>query len=369
MHSILLFLAKSRARLNNNVRYNLILSIVKSCLILTILFGLHIGFMLYYEGLSLADATWLTFTTATTVGYGDFSAATTQGRLATILLIYLGGIFILAKVVGDYFDYRLVVRDKKIKGLWSWKMNDHIVILNTPTYSGERYLQRLIKQFRTSAHYADTPIYLLTRQFQNGLPNFITQFDNVVHYNGNSSNPHDLETVCVAKARGIIILTKDENDENSDGRTFDILHRLKDLNVNASILAECVEDSNRKRLERAGANVVIRPIRAYPEMIVRAFDAPGSERIIENMFNSEGDEYRRYDVEVNNITWRDTVTRLITHDAGIAVAYIDKDTKEMVYNPPANTMPHIEALITISKGDCTFSSKDVKTLLELKNNE
>lgn len=318
---------------------------------------------MHYEGLSLGDATWLTFTTATTVGYGDISAASTQGRLATIFLIYLGGIFILAKVVGDYFDYRLGVRDKKTKGYWRWNMNDHIVILNTPSHSGERYLQRLIKQFRASIHYKNTPIYILSRQFPNGLPDFITQLNDVVHYNGNPGNPEDLEAVCVNKARDVIVLAKDENDESSDGRTFDILHRLNDLNVNASVLAECVEDNNRKRLEDAGANIVIRPIRAYPEMIVRAFDAPGSERIIENMFNSEDDEYRRYDVEISDMAWCDVVTRLITHDVGIAVAYIERDTNEMVYNPPANAMPHIRALITISKDNNTHSNDDVKALV------
>jgi voltage-gated potassium channel len=363
MHSILRFFAKRRGQLIRGVQSHLIDSIIKSVALLTIIFVLHIGLMMHYEGLSLGDATWLTFTTATTVGYGDISATTTQGRLATILLIYLGGIFILAKVVADYFDYRLEAREKKTKGYWRWNMNDHIVILNIPSHSGERYLQRLIKQFRASNHYADMPIYILTRQFPNGLPDYITQLNDVVHYHGDPSNPPDLATVCVDKAREIIVLSKDENDESSDGRIFDILHRLKELNVKASILAECVEDSNRKRLEDAGANIVIRPIRAYPEMIVRAFDAPGSERIIENMFNSEDDEYRRYDVEINNLTWCDVVTRLITHNVGIAVAYIDRDTNEMVYNPSATTKPCIQALITISKENNTHSNDEVKTLV------
>ncbi|HEB56726.1 MAG TPA: hypothetical protein ENI98_10595 [Gammaproteobacteria bacterium] len=363
MHFILRYLLRKRGHLKYKAQHNLVHSIIKSSLLLAVIFALHIALMVHYEGLSLGDATWLTFTTATTVGYGDLSASTTQGRIATILLLYLAGIFILAKVAGDYFDYRLEVRDKKNKGQWSWRMNDHIVILNTPSYSGERYLQRLIQQFRASSYYADVPIYLLTRQFPSGLPSFIAEFNKVMYYNGNPGNPQDLKAVYVDKARDIIVLTKDENDESSDGRTFDILHRLKDLRVKASVLAECVEDINRKRLEEAGANIVLRPIRAYPEMIVRAFDAPGSERIIENMFNSENDEYRRYNVEISNMPWSEIVTRLITQDTGIAVAYIDRHSNEMVYNPPANASPDIQALITISKDNNMHSNDDVKALL------
>ena len=363
MSPILQYIIKRRGRLKHLSNQNLAHTIITSTLLLSVLFGLHIGFMMHYEGLSFGDAIWLTLTTATTVGYGDMSAATTEGRFATVLLIYLGGIFVLARVVGDYFDYRLSVREKKIKGQWRWDMSDHIVILNTPSHSGERYLQRLIKQFRASIHYKDTPIYLLTRHFPNGLPTFITELDNVVHYNGNPGNPEDLAAVCVDQASDVIVLSKDEHDESSDGRTFDILHRLKELKIDANILAECVIDSNRKRLQDAGAHVLIRPIRAYPEMIVRAFDAPGSEQIIENMFNSDDDEYRRYDVEITNVSWCDLVTRLVTNNAGIAVAYIDKHTNEMVYNPAANSIPDIQALITICKDDNIFSNEDVRALV------
>jgi len=363
MYFILSYFAKIRHRVGRRIQHDLVHSIINSSLLLSFVFALHIGLMMLYEGLSLGDAAWLTVTTASTVGYGDMSANTTEGRFATFFLIYMGGIFILAKVVGDYFDYRLIVRNKKTKGHWSWSMQNHIVILNSPTHSGERYLERLIKQFRVSAHYNDTVIYLLTRQFPQGLPEFITQLDNVVHYSGDPSNPQDLAAVCVAEATDIIVLAKDEHDESSDGRTFDILHRLKDLNVNATVLAECVDDTNRQRLEDAGANIVIRPIRAYPEMIVRAFDAPGSERIIENMFNSEDDEYRRYDVDIIDMSWCDIVTRLISQDVGIAVAYIDRHSNEMVYNPPAHSKPDIQALITISKDRNMHSNDDVKALV------
>lgn len=363
MHLILRYILRKRGQLQHSIHNNLTHSILLTSVLLIFVFSLHIALMMVYEGLSVGDATWLTLTTATTVGYGDISATTTQGRLATVLLIYLGGIFILAKVVGDYFDYRLSVRERRNKGQWSWKMKNHIVILNSPSHSGDRYLQRLIKQFRCSDRYADTSIYLLTPQYPQGLPDFITRLTNVVYNHGDPSNPEDLNSVCIEHACDIIVLAKDENDEGSDGRTFDILHRLKDLHVTSNILAECVEDSNRKRLAAAGANILIRPIRAYPEMIVRAFDVPGSEGIIENMFNSDNDTYKRFDVDISNLPWHEVVTRLVKNDMGIAVAYIEKNSKQMVYNPAAHEKPDICALITICKNNKTHNNDDVKKLV------
>lgn len=367
MHSLLYFFTKKRKTLKQSAHYNLVHTIISSCFTLSILFAVHIVCMMHYEGLTLGNSIWLTFTTATTVGYGDISAATTEGRLATILLLYLGGIFILAKVAGDYFDYRLEIRDKKRKGLWSWNMKDHIVILNTPSHAGERYLERLIQQFRLSKQYTQTPIFLLTHHFPQGIPDFISKLGGVTHYHGNASTPKDLTEACVDKASEIIILATDEDDENSDGRTFDILHRLNDLNVNTNILAECVEDRNRERLQNAGASRVIRPIRAYPEMIVRAFVTPGSEQIIENMFNSHGDEYRHYDVEINHLAWSEVVTRLITNNIGIAVAYIDRETQQLVYNPAADSIPNVKALITISKDNNQYTNDDIKALVSLES--
>ncbi|VAW51851.1 hypothetical protein MNBD_GAMMA06-2060 [hydrothermal vent metagenome] len=353
---------RKRVRLKFTPTGNIAKSISQSAFLLLILLSLHTGFMMKLESLSFGDSLWLTLTTATTVGYGDISASTTWGRIATIVLIYIGGIYVFSKVIGDYFDYRVDVRDKKTKGHWKWKMNNHIVILNTPTNSGERYLQRLIKQFRRSSHYEDTPIYILTRDFPNGLPNCLIDLQNVVHYTGDPSDPKLLAVVGAHNACDIIVLSGNEHDEAADGHTFDILHRLKELNTHANVLAECVVDSNRERLQKAGANIVIRPIRAYPEMIVRAFATPGSELIIENMFNSDDDEYRRYDVEIKNTAWSEVVTRLISNDAGIAVAYIDLNTQKMVYNPAANSVPDICALITICKEDNAFSHHDVKAL-------
>ncbi len=363
MHNILSVLIKLKLRLKQSVHYQLAYNIFRFSLILTLLFLLHIAAMMHYEKMGLGDAVWLTFTTATTVGYGDLSASTTAGRVATIVLLYLGGIFILAKVVGDYFDYRMEIRDKKLKGQWSWKMKNHIVILNTPSHAGGRYLERLIHQFRLSDQFADTSIYLLTRQFPQGLPGFITDLGEVVHYHGYAGHPQDLRKVAIDSARIIIVLARDEGDDTSDGRTFDILHRLKAFQCKARILAECVDDDNRARLQQAGADVVIRPMRAYPEMIVRAFVTPGSEAIIENMFNCAGDEYRRYDVEFSHLKWCEVVTRLITRNMGIAVAYIDRNTQQVVYNPSADSVPDCQALITICKDYSAHSHADIQAML------
>jgi len=60
----------------------------------------------------------LTMTTMTTVGYGDYTAQTYPGRLATMLLVFLGGIWVAFQTAATYFDYRAERRERMRLGRW-----------------------------------------------------------------------------------------------------------------------------------------------------------------------------------------------------------------------------------------------------------
>ena len=61
------------------------------------------------------------------------------------------------------------------------------------------------------------------------------------------------------------------------------------------------------------------------------------------------------------------VTRLIKRNMGIAVAYIDRNSQQLVYNPAADTVPDLQALITISKEDSPHTHQDIRALLKEEN--
>lgn len=53
----------------------------------------------YAEGLSFWDSLWLVFVTATSTGYGDFSAKTELGRVISVLLMHATLFFIIPCIV------------------------------------------------------------------------------------------------------------------------------------------------------------------------------------------------------------------------------------------------------------------------------
>ena len=77
----------------------------------------HTFTMVLLEELSFGDALWLSFTTINTTGYGDVSSSTLLGRTATVILMYVVGITLMAQVVSEFIEYKIEKKDQKIRGL------------------------------------------------------------------------------------------------------------------------------------------------------------------------------------------------------------------------------------------------------------
>lgn len=315
-------------------------------LILLSLISINSASMVYFEAMSWGNAFWLSATSITTVGYGDLSATTPEARWVTVIVIYAVGVSLLAQLASEYIEYRINLRELKTCGLWRWKtMHDHIVVLNVPNRHSDEYLKNLFAQIRNTPELENTPIQVLTPNYSTGLPSSISNYD-VVHYDGITSDDENLRAVNIDKARVVLLLAEDHADQLSDSLVFDTLHRIKSIGTNAAIIAESVSDNNREHLHSAGANSVIRPIRAYPELLVRAIVAPGTESILENLFTYDGDRMERYDLEFNNRNWGELICEFVNNNSGIPLAYID-NSGELKQNPLPETIVSGRGLILL----------------------
>jgi voltage-gated potassium channel len=125
-----------------------------------------------------------------------------------------------------------------------------------------------------------------------------------------------------------------------------------------------VDDDNRERLYKIGARVVLRPIRSYPEIVVRAMVAPGSEAIIEDFFTHDGDHPQRYAVDLEGVLWYQVVSALAQADFGTAMGYIDPATEHVVPNPAAATRVNSRALIVLVRESAEPSGEQIRECLQ-----
>lgn len=331
---------------------------------LLLLFVLHALAMMTFEGLGVSDALWLTLTTVTTVGYGDLSAATPMGRIATTVLLYVAGITMMAQLASDYIDYRLKRKEDMISGRWRWHMQDHVLIINSPSRNPGVYFNRLLAQLRATRDFIDVPVQILTDAFPEGLPVSLRE-QGVVHHHGESTESQALQAVTPKHARAIIVLAHDEDSRISDSVMLDVLMQLKSLCGESQpyTVAECVETSNRSRAESLGASTTIRPIRAYPEMLVRSLVARGSEKVLENLFTFDDDHHMRYPVNLKDAHWADVACRLLAGGMGTLMAYVTGD-EEVVCHPAHDHRFDARALIVMVREESIPDADDIARCIE-----
>ncbi|NQX79378.1 MAG: potassium channel protein [Hyphomicrobiaceae bacterium] len=318
--------------------------------------------MVHFETLSINDSIWLTMTSATTVGYGDFAAKTTWGRISTIILLYVGGIAILAQAAASYFEHRQEVKDRMLRGDWSWVMREHIVFLNCPKEIDEEYFYQAVKGLRRSAsELASLPIIIVSEAFNYGISNRLRELD-VVYVNKPYFNDEVLKSCSICQAHTIVILSKDQLDPTSDSINFELVHRLREIEVKGRIIVESVRDKNRARLKKAGANNVLRPIRAYPEMLIRAIIAPGSEQIIETLFNSYGEECIRYEVVITR-SWLDIIHKFAANDLGIPIAF-ENGEGDVISVPSSSEVVTAIAIYAIVNEGRSRTNKEIEVILK-----
>ena len=109
-------------------------------------------------------------------------------------------------------------------------------------------------------------------------------------------------------------------------------------------------------------DVVVRPMRGYPEIIVRALAAPGAEARLEDLFTSRGDECWRYDVTVSGWKWGDLVSTLVMRDIGVPIAYRAPD-EEVVVNPRPKTVVEADKLFVLVREGNARPDDEIARLL------
>jgi len=321
-----------RSRVKRLTVQGLYKDFARTCVWFLAVVVLHTFAMQKFEGMSLNDALWLTFTTMTTVGYGDLSAASDFGRVATVVLAYFIGIGLMAKLLGDFVSLRVEVRSAFIRGVRHRKWEGHLVILGTVKTDDVAYLKKLIDEICNDPSFADKPRVLVSHAYPDGL-------DEGLRARGLelvSKDPTTLEALRIARvdeAHAVLVLAPDAFEPASDGQVDLILKKLQEINLKGHVIAEAVAEDNRAVLRKQGERInqpvsIVRPLRVIPEVTAAAIITPGIEVLIDEMADQKGAHVIRANVNCTMV-WEDIRSRLRTAGIGNPIAYVDATKTHM----------------------------------------
>lgn len=261
------------------------------------------------------DSIWLTWATLTTTGYGDMSSATVIGRIATMLFGTLG-IIQFAGIAGNYMDYRSYQRELQNTHRWEWRdMTNHILVVGLPVQGTARYMENFVKEIRGHAEFDACEILFLASNLpaREALPNCVKDDANqVAFYTGSGSEDEDLIAARVHEAKHIFVLCPDPHLPQADDITAAIVYRITStLGVNAPVVAEAAHDRKMPFIMDNGATGTTRATNDYPGVIVTEMLAPGSFRIVGDIFQAGGNELNDYPVQLENAPWQDVACKAI----------------------------------------------------------
>lgn len=215
--------------------------------------------------------TYFYITTATTIGYGDFSPSTELGRWFTALWLMPGGVCIFAALIGKATQS---IAERWKRGMLGkdqfYELADHTLIIG---WHGE-LTERMINLLQEDESTKDRPIILCANQeIENPLPKR-------VHFVRGESFTHAelLNRAGVKGADRILIYA--HNDEQALATAMAVLS----LNPTGHIVVHFQEEGNARILRHYAPHVEI-TCSLSMELMVRAAQDPGSSWITQELLS------------------------------------------------------------------------------------
>jgi voltage-gated potassium channel len=279
---------------------------------------------------NLSDALWWSLTTLSTVGYGDISPTTAGGRLVGMVTMVLG-VGLLGGLAATMATILLDARDLGRKGLRSYKMQDHLLILGWSS----RASAALDDFFHDPRYFSMKAVVVAD------LERTPSEDPRVLFVRGNPGRREVLERASASRAALAMVFPVSASDPRSDFQTALTVLTLRKINPGVRIAAELVSSENHDYLTEVGCDAVI-DVSAFGSMLlVRCLQDLGTLEVVEDLLtNKGGSELYRVPVPKKFLgkTFLEYAHRML--DENCSVIGLDRnDSREL--NPDGST-PLIE---------------------------
>lgn len=304
-------------------------------LVATIFLAGTVGFH-YFEGWTIVDSFYVTVTTLSTVGYGDFVPRTFQGKLFTISIIILGvgailySFGLVSEMVIEGRLRRLLGRGKMERMIN--KLHNHYIICGCGRI-GFLICRELAAE--------KVPYVVIDNN-----PEVIQKMEDegFVYCKGDATQDKTLIEAGIKRAKGVICVLP------SDAENLYIILTAKELNRDVYILSRSEEEKSEHRLLRAGADRVMSPYTLGGVRMAMAILRPAMLDFIEITTSRQSLELRMEELSMSegcSYIGQTLETSGIRKAFGLIIIAVKKGSDKMIFNPMANYI--------IEKGDCLIA--------------
>lgn len=272
--------------------------------------------------MTFGDAVWYSVISVTTIGYGDYSAVSTEARIGTVIFIIAVGLGAFTVLVGLVIDWIGDMVMKGERGMGTVHASAHVLIVHFP--SRDRVLQ-LVDEIQSDPGHRGREIVIISDQIEK-LP---FARENVLFVHGSSLSEDTYRRARAESCVKAIVLATSYSDANSDAVVASTVSVLDSVRSDIHIVAECLKEEHRRLFDSVRCDAVISALRITGNLLVQESQDPGVSRTIDVITsNLEGDTLFSAEVtELNGAADYDQVVgRLLVCNVNVISIVRGKET-------------------------------------------
>jgi voltage-gated potassium channel len=227
------------------------------------------------------NAFYWVMTTMSTVGYGDFFAASIAGKVFTIFL-YIFGIGLLSLVIGKIIDAMGEMQRRRGAGTLSFHGHNHVVLINW-----SRKTQAAVEEIL--CYDPKCRIVIIDESGRHPLE----QLEQVHFISGDASSDEVLQNAGIGTARAAIVFGDTRIDEASlsDGKSLLIASSIERIAPQVHTTVEIMQEKNIQNFKHVQVNEFVLSHDAVSRLAVRSALQEGNSEVITQLLSRQhGDD-------------------------------------------------------------------------------
>ena len=257
------------------------------------------GFIIrYLESGSITEKEspfWWAIVTMTTVGYGDFSPSTPEGRLFAVFIMF-AGIALVSLLTASISSIYVAKRIREDKGLEKVNLNDHIVLCGW-----NENAESIIDSLRNLSEKNSLHLILVNEIHEDIVNHLRNKYKDIDLYfvAGDFTSEEILKRASIEEAHTVIIIPNidDEKIGSPDEKTIFATLTIKSMSSTVRVVAYLMHRENLTHIRRANVDEVVLSDDFGAYMLASHVMDPGIPQTTKGLLNASSDErLRRVDI-------------------------------------------------------------------------
>ena len=231
---------------------------------------------------------WWAIVTMTTVGYGDFSPETPEGRVFAVLIMF-AGITLVSLLTASISSIFVAQKIREGKGLEKLDLTDHIVMCGW-NMNADKLINSLY-ELRSDKNSFD--LVLINELSEEEINQVKSRFSKIkIHFvAGDFTQEETLLRASVISSSSVIVIPNNLNNDNEshDEKTIFATLTIKSIDTSIRVVAYLLDRENLTHIKRAEADEVVVSDDFSLNILASHIVDPGVPQVSNHLINTSSD--------------------------------------------------------------------------------